>query len=478
MPDLSPARRQDAPYDVLVVGGGLAGLMAAVRAREAGASVLLVDRHSDMPAWNNSRIASGAFHVAFEPPDAPSDHLYERIMEITGETARPDQARALADSALPTLVWLEQRWHAFGRWDGAGFWLAEPHGLGRKGLPWEGYGMDRLMRALQESFRGAGGELLPHTTAGQLLHGNGRVAGAVLRTAAGPRQPVAAKTVILADGGFQANLSMLQDYIAPAPERLKLRAAGNGKGDGIRMAQEAGARCVGMENFYGHCLHRDSLARKDLWPYPVVDGVMAAGIVVDQQGHRLVDEGSGGVRVTNLLARRENPLDAYAVFDQAIWEGPAREGLFPASPTLAEAGATVWRSRDLRRLAAAAGIDPAGLVATIDAYNVAVQAGRTSQLSPPRTPSPTAPFPISQPPFFAIPIVPGITHTMGGVLISGRAEVLDEEAKPIRGLFAAGATAGGLDGGPQVGYVGGLAEAAVFGWIAGKEAAAPAAGSP
>lgn len=473
MTTLSFEQIQSEPFDVLVVGGGLAGLSAAVRALESGVSVLVIDKQSGSLALNNSRVASGVFHITFEPPNLAPDLLYERIMETTAGTARPELARILAESSLPAMLWLEQKWETFGRWRGEdGLWLAEPNGLGRKGLPWEGYGMDRLLRALHEDFCLSGGRYLPGTTASELMMTDERISGVVVSAPHGENYSIEANAVILADGGFQANRSMVGEYISPAPDQVKVRATGIGNGDGIRMALEVGAKCISMHYFYGHTLHRESMERDDLWPYPAVDVLMAAGIVIDSGGQRFMDEGCGGVCMTNTLARRKSPQDAFVVFDQSIWNGPAREGIFPANPTLMDSGATIWHSDEIPDLAALAGIDQQRLAVTVEEYNTAVKSGKSFLLPVPRTPEPIRPFPIENPPYYAIPIVPGITLTMGGLLISDRAEVLGTEEVPIPGLYAAGANIGGLDGGPRVGYVGGLAEAAVFGWIAGREAAA------
>jgi fumarate reductase flavoprotein subunit len=179
----------------------------------------------------------------------------------------------------------------------------------------------------------------------------------------------------------------------------------------------------------------------------------------------------GGVPLTNLLARADDPLGATIIFDAAIWDGPGRSARIPANPTLPEAGGTVYAAETIEALAGKAGLPAAALAATVRAYNEAVAAGSTERLSPPRTATRHVPMPIASAPFHAIPVIAGITYTMGGILIDGEARVLRTDGLVIEGLYAAGSTTGGLEGGPPVGYLGGLAKAGVQGLIAAESIA-------
>jgi succinate dehydrogenase/fumarate reductase flavoprotein subunit len=118
-------------------------------------------------------------------------------------------------------------------------------------------------------------------------------------------------------------------------------------------------------------------------------------------------------------------------------------------------------------LAQILGINHGNLAATLAQYNRAVHSNHTSSLAVPRTGKPKA----LRAPFYGLRVVPGITFTMGGVLVNGRCEVLDAQEIPIRGLYAAGDTIGGLMGGYGGGYTGGLTQAVVTGILAGENAA-------
>jgi len=143
----------------------------------------------------------------------------------------------------------------------------------------------------------------------------------------------------------------------------------------------------------------------------------------------------------------------------------------PPNPSLTENGGTVLQADSLAELAGLAGLDAAGVSATVQDYNDLIRAGSAPAMSPART---TQTFPahtIDKPPFYAIPLCAGITVTSGGLCVDGRARVLDTDEKPIVGLYAAGSAVGGLEGGPRAGYVGGLIKAFAIGRIAGREIA-------
>src|SRR3546814_3677017 len=90
-------------------------------------------------------------------------------------------------------------------------------------------------------------------------------------------------------------------------------------GDGIRMAAALGARLCGMDRFYGHLLGREVFGNEKLWPYPILDHLAAAGVLVDARGRRFCDEGLGGVYMANETAKLGDPRGIAVVFDEAAW---------------------------------------------------------------------------------------------------------------------------------------------------------------
>ena len=146
--------------------------------------------------------------------------------------------------------------------------------------------------------------------------------------------------------------SLFRRHIGPSPERVLQRHAGTAVGDGLRMAEAAGAALTRLDRFYGHLLSRDAMHDDGLWPYPQIDAVATAGIVVDAGGRRLLDEGLGGISITNDLARLDDPLCATVICDAAIWDTAGRAAQIPPNPQLAEGGGTLHKADTLEALAA------------------------------------------------------------------------------------------------------------------------------
>ena len=345
--------------------------------------------------------------------------------------------------------------------------VLSPPKLAQFGLHWKGRAGDVFLRTMAERMAEHGCVLMQGTSARELVMRDGKCAGVVVERD-GHRETLEAKAVILADGGFQANLDMVGRTISPAPEKVFQRNARTGRGDGIRMAEAVGAKLVDLDCFYGHVLHREVFQNDNLWPYPPIDVLAVAGVTVGADGRRFVDEGLGGIYITNAIARLPDPLSATVVFDDVIWRGPGTGWTLAPNPKFAAAGGSLIEANDIATLAAKANFPAARLAATIAEHNAAIDNGSlAARLSPPRTSTPQVQaFPIKVPPFRAIPVCAGITYTMGGIAIDGHGRALRTDGGVIEGLFAAGGSCGGLEGGPFIGYTGGLSKAATFGFLA------------
>ena len=459
--------------DLLAVGGGFAGLVAANRAAELGLAAAVIERGSEADYICNSRVSTGVFHCGLWDVQEPPDVLYDRIMEITDGEARPDLARCFADNAARAFAWLESHGASLVTYPGQndGLPMMSPPREMKAGLDWLGHGPHKLVQSLTARLEAAGGAVLRGTEAVELIIENGACAGVEARGRDGDLG-IDATAVVIADGGFQADFDRLARHISKRPDRIRQRNTQTGRGDGARMAERAGAALVGLDRFYGHVLSRDVMTNDGLWPYPQVDVICAQAIVVDGAARRFTDEGIGGIWITNAIAGLDDPLSATAVFDATVWDRAKSTDLVPPNPALAEAGGTIHEAGSIEALAPLAGLDASALAATVAAFNEAVRAGNLAALSPPRRDGGYDPGPIETPPFRAIPLVAGITVTMGGIAIDAAARVLRPDDTPIPGLYAAGSTAGGMEGGPRAGYVGGLIKAFLLGLIAAESAAA------
>jgi FAD binding domain len=451
----------DNSHDVIVIGAGIAGLVAANRAAQLGKRVAVLEKSTEEKYICNSRYAYGTFHINFTDLGAPEDALVEKIDAATHGLARKDLARAVAKDGRRLVQWLTSEGIELVDLGGYGTNVLSPPWRNGFGLTWQNYGADIALQRLEANFMKRQGRILrgTHARALKLISGGIEIE---VEQADGVKK-LRAPTVVIADGGFQANLNMLRESgVSPAPEKLLARNGGTAVGDGLRMAQAIGAAASGgMNNFYGHLHSRDAMTSTKHWPRPVTDDLAAAGIVVDAAGRRFTDESLGGIWIANAIARLPDPLGTTVIFDQAIWDGPpGTSHVQPPNPLVVEAGGTLHRADTLAELAAKIGLVPNVLSDAVGGYNKAIDEGSLQKLSPPRGDK-TKPWPIHTPPFYAMPICAAITNTMGGIVVDGDGRVLDKSDHPIPGLYAAGSTVGGLDGGPTAGYVGGLIKAVI-----------------
>lgn len=445
----------------VIVGGGLAGMVAARRLQQLGVRPVVLERGEIEGGANSARISGGLLHVAMLAMDEKPDDLYARVIEETSGEIDPALARAYVDNAWRATEWLMaegvevkpksqvpcQRFALY------------PHELAAARRIIATRGPNRAMMTLYRAVRGQGGEVVLGAGA-EALRPAADGHWVVTYRMGGRSHERAARTVLAADGGFQASPELLARYVGPNAPLCLQRAMPSSTGAGLRMLMAVGATAVGLGRVYGHMVSASALANDSLWPYPSVDRLCLQGVLVDRGGDRFATRATDGVRLVNELARTEDPRGYFAIFDEHLWATAGKDNPYGTpvpNPDLAERGGTLIRANSLPELAEAMGIEAGRLQQAVAAHNA----------EPSR-------FALDTPPFYAMPVVPGITFTMGGVKIGPGCEVLDEADRPIPGLFAAGSATGGLHGGPRGGYVGGLAAALTFGLLAAEAIAAHA----
>jgi len=453
-------------FDLVAIGGGLAGLTAGLRALELGARAAVLECSDDPRHLCASRVNGGILHVAFRSVRTEPSALEHAIADATRGCAQPRPARALASNAARATEWLASCGAQYTRIEPDEGWkdrILSPAGFyASNGFAWRDLGPDRVMVELEARIERSGGALIRGARATGLVVRNGRCIAVEVDD-----RILDSDAVVLADGGFHGNRDMLRRFVTPHPESLKLRGPGSAYGDGIRFAEAAGARLVGMEAFYGHLLSADSLNRDGLSPFPFLDLLATTGMIVGMDGKRFVDERRGPHAMANALARHGTGI-GMVVFDDAMWRSAGRDFFCPPNPNLVERGGTLHAARDMPTLARKAGLPPDALRHAIGSRSLG-HASMDHSIDARRAKYGAMPF--ATPPFYAAPACAGITHTMGGVAVDEHARVLDTRDRPIPGLYAAGATCGGLEGGPDAAYVGGLVPAVVFGLLAAEHAA-------
>ena len=455
--------------DVLVVGAGLAGFTAAVRACEQGAKVLLIDKSDGELGGGNVLMASGSLRAGGKSPKTHAAELYDFVM--SEGVAYPDLVRAWAETCGRAVDWLIHSGVKVVESAPGRIWLDQSGEVSLAPVYKKDVGT-RALAKLKERLTQLGGRYRSGIEAHSLIVEDGRVRGVLGRNPADQFE-LRARATILSTGGFSANKDLVKKYIGPHADQCKLRGSSQDTGDGLRMALAAGAKAVNLKYFYGHLISRKALVDDRFWPYPRLDSFVDEGILINRRGERFVDEGRGDVAVANELARSDDVTGSVLMFDEESWQA-AKDDAFSNSvktpapnPWLMDNDGEIFSDATIEGLAGKIAVDATGLSATLKVYNRAVESNGAPSLAVTRTGKPKP----LRAPFYGLRVVPGITFTMGGVQINGRAEVLSQDEQPILGLYAAGDAIGGLMGGYRGGYTGGLIQAVVTGILAAENSA-------
>lgn len=456
--------------DLLVVGGGIAGLSCAARAAELGVAVTLLEQGSEIHYPCNSRYSGGMFHLDYHDIGSPPEALAQALTDRCPDDVDQELVALIARNAKPAVDWLRQAGKArLVRVGPAAYekWVLAPPRPPKPGLVHPGRGPGAVLGHLEATLAARGMTLRRGT---KVIDVQPQKDGyRVSATVDGIQTHFDTRAVVFADGGFQADRDKLGAHITSAPDKLLQRNAETGRGTSLDIGRRLGARISDLHAFYGHLVSLDALDNAELWPYPMIDGLAKVGIVVNADGARFADEGRTGVYLANQVARLPDPTSAVVIFDDRTWWTVGRETRVPPNPVLTNRGGRLWSSGSIAGLAQLAGLDPDGLAATISTHNANLAGA--SELEPPRTRGTRLPGAISTPPFHAVPICAGITYTMGGLAITARGEVRAAAGDPIPGLYAAGSAVGGIEGGRSSFYMGGLTKALVLGLVCAESAA-------
>ena len=485
--------------DVVVVGAGGAGMTAAITAAAEGKSVVILESQS-MVGGNSVR-ATGGMNAGKTVYQDENEFGESAGVEKTLKTAAEKYADNETITALAKTV--SEQWAAYqanptGYFDsvelmeldtmigGKGIndpelvetlcansadaidWLDE-HGITLHNVSsFGGASVKRIHRPvnaegktvsvgsymiplLQENCEKAGVKMMLDTTATEILtDANGAAVGVKATGASGETVTVNAKAVVLATGGFGANLDMVVKYKPELKGFMTTNAAGI-QGQGIEMAQAIGAATVDMDQIQIHPTVEANTAAL------ITEGLRGDGaILINEEGQRFIDE-VGTRDVVSAAEIAQTGSYSWLVVDQAmvdassVIQGYIKKGYTVTGETYEELGKAM-------------GVDAAAFAETMDKWNGYVEAkndpdfGRTSFANP-----------LNTAPYYAVKVTAGVHHTMGGLKINANTEVLNEKGEVIPGLFAAGEVTGGVHGANRLGG-NAVADFTVFGRIAGAAA--------
>jgi succinate dehydrogenase/fumarate reductase flavoprotein subunit len=438
----------DAPtVDLLVLGAGMAGCAAALRAAQDGASVVLVEK--------TSAIGGSAAYAGFvwSAPTA-------EVMEAVNPDADPELSSRLVTDYDDAIDWLRSLGVEVGR-------PVTVLGFGR------GRAIDtaNFLLTCERTLRDARGcELLLGARTDRLLLTDGRVEGARVVDAAGHAREIRARSTLLATGGFGGDPELRAQLIHPQARDLPLRANAGSTGDGLRLGRSAGAAFGEQDaGFYGHLIP-SHIAYTDPYEFATLTFYHSEhGVLVNLDGRRFWDETIGD-HITPMHLLRQPEARALLIYDQHVHDEwmmrPYVEGIEPVDKfQLAyRRGARCAVAEDLDEFAELPdewGYPGPAVLASLREFNRQCEAGS------PQPGRANDARPLGDPPYYVIEVIPAITFSFGGLPIDPQARVLDQTGAPIPGLLAAGADTGGVF---VRAYAGGLANALVFGLQAAQTA--------
>ena len=488
--------------DVVVVGAGGAGMTAAITATDAGKKVIVVE--SQPIAGGNSVRSTGGMNAAKTPYQDKNEFKEAAGVEKTLATA----AEKFADNATITALaaTVKEQWDAYqanpqGYFDSVELmeldtliggkgknnpelvkalaensadaieWLASIGADVKNVGAFGGASVKRIHRPvnadgkvtavgayivpiLEKNLQDRNVQFLFDTTANEIIMKDGKAVGIKATGKDGNKVTINAKSVVIATGGFGANAEMVEKY-KPELKGFATTNAEGAQGQGIEMATAVGAATVDMDQIQ---IHPTVHIEEDGNAHLITEGLRGDGaILVNAEGKRFYDEVSTRDKVSAAIIAQPDK-SAWLVVDQSMVDKSAViAGYIKSGYTVT--GATY------EELAKAMGVDEATFVSTMNTWNQAVEAKSDAEFN--RT---SFANPLTAAPYYAIKITPAVHHTMGGIVINPKAEVLNEKGEVISGLFAAGEVTGGVHGANRLGG-NAVADFVVFGRISGQSAA-------
>jgi fumarate reductase flavoprotein subunit len=415
-------------YDAIIVGAGGTGLAAAITAFDEGVKNIVILEKQIYNGGNSNFSSSGmnASETKFQKEQGIDDTNDLFIKEtFVGGKEKGEMAliEHLCNNSAEAIDWL----------DGLGIKLDNITQMGGASLtrchrPTDGSAVGKtLVPSLVAVVEGRGVSIENSTAVAKLVMDGEKVAGVELEDGT----VLKAGAVVLATGGFGANFDMIGQYRPDLKDFVTTNAEGT-QGDGMRMANEIGAELIDMPEIQTHPTVAEDGSL-------IAEGIRGGGaILVNTEGKRFIDEMKTRDVVSEAELAQPNGY-VYVVYDKQVFDANK------AAASYEELGLSV-KANTLAELAKELNIDAATLEQTVATYNVATLESKEDVFG--RKQGLIA---LTEAPFYACKVSPGIHHCMGGIKINTRNEALKADGTPIPGLFAAGETTGGIHGANRLG---------------------------
>ncbi len=438
--------------DIVVIGSGGAGLSSAITAHDLGKKVIVLEKMAYL--GGNTNRSTGGLNAAgtkYQAKLGIKDDVQTMIndtMKGGGNINNPELVKTLAENAPGSVDFIIG---LGGDLTDVGFMAAATNKRCHRPTGGAPVGPE-IVKTLVNASKDRHLDIRTMAKADKILTENGKVVGVQYSQKGKPEQTIKAKAVVIATGGFSAN----QDMLVKLKPELKGFATTNhpgATGEGIALGESVGAATVDMDQIQ---THPTVVPGKGVMLTEAVRGNGA--IIVNREGKRFVNEMDTRAAVSKAILDQKGQT-AFLLFDQDVRkslkaiEGYVKGGLTTEGATLDE-------------LAKKLGMNAANLKATMATYAKDQANKKDTQFN-----RPNMERPLTQGPWYAVEITPAVHHTMGGLKINTKAEVLDKAGKPIPGLFAAGEVTGGIHGNNRLGG-NAVADIITFGRIAGQSASA------
>lgn len=450
-------RETEITTDTVIVGAGGAGLSAAIQMAQDGRKVTIVEKAGI--TGGNSSLASGGMNAA-ETKLQKEEGIPDTVELFVADTMKgghdknnKDLVQKMAEESSAAVDWLEELGAPLKQLKFSGgqseMRTHAPINDEGKSIPVGNYLVNKLTAKAKE----LGVNIIYDAKVEKILMKDGKAAGVEATYSDGEKLTVNAGAVIVASGGFGSNKELVEKY----NPNLKGYVSTNAKsiqGDAIAFLEEVGANFIDMDQIQIH----PTVVQKD--GSLISEGLRGEGaILVNQDGKRFVDELQTRDFVSKEILSQKDP-SAWIIVDQSM---------FDQSATIAKYfdKGLLTKCDDYKALADLIGTNEENIKETIENWIETVKNNEDKEFG--RKGMDKTRSDLSKPPYYAVQISPGIHHTMGGVQVDTKSEVLDKEGKAIPGLYAAGEVTGGIHGANRLGG-NAVTDIVVFGRNAAKSA--------